>query len=66
MYYTTLHFRGYAIIVENYIYKLRLDPSRHFITMQDVIGYINQIEDGNDILSKTIREANEKKAASDF
>jgi hypothetical protein len=61
MHSTTLQYRGYDIIVENYIYKLKLDPSKSFLTFDDIANHINNIESGFDsLLDKIKKPPNEK------
>lgn len=43
-YSTLLYYRGYAIIVEGYIYKLAIDSSRSFLTMDDIKKRIDYLE----------------------
>ena len=44
MYSVTLHYKGYTICVENYIYKLQINPYQTFITMTDIKNHIDKIE----------------------
>lgn len=44
MYYCILHYKGYEIIVENYIYKLAINRAVSFLTMDDVKKEIDRIE----------------------
>jgi len=39
-----LFYRGYCIIVENFIYKLQLNPWKTFLTMDDIKKEIENIE----------------------
>ena len=62
MYFAILHFRGYTIIVENYIYKLQVNPSRKFLTMKDIMNEIDNIEKGfNSVMDKLKTEPNDPK-----
>lgn len=43
-YTTILHYKGYAIIVENWIYRLATNPYRRFLSMNDMKSEIDKIE----------------------
>ena len=39
-----MHYGGYTIIVENYLYMLYLDRTKKYLTFQDIINVIDRIE----------------------
>ena len=53
MYSVILHYKGYTICVENYIYKLKISPYQHFLTMTDIKNHIDKIENNfNQIMNR--------------
>ena len=59
-----LHFKGYAIIVEDYIYKLQINPTKTFLTMTDIINHINTIERNfNNVVGPLKMPPNEEKTS---
>lgn len=40
-----LYYKGYTVIVENYIYKLALVPNKWFLSFRDIIKEIDRIEE---------------------
>lgn len=44
MYSTLLYHRGVCIVVENYLYRIKLYPVKTFVSMQDCVNEINKIE----------------------
>lgn len=56
-----LHYKGYAIIVENYIYKLDINRTKSFLTMKEIMNHIDRIETGfDDVIRKLKPEPNGK------
>lgn len=43
MYSVILHYRGYTIIVENYMYSIALNPMNKFISMDDAKKEVDKI-----------------------
>jgi len=39
-----LHYGGYTIIVENYLYMLSLDRTKKYLTLKDIMNVIDRIE----------------------
>jgi hypothetical protein len=44
MHSTTLRYKGYAIIVEDYIYMLEINRTQRYLTMQDIMNRIDELE----------------------
>jgi hypothetical protein len=38
-----LSYQGYTIVVENYLYKLAIDPTHKYLTMDDVKNVIDRM-----------------------
>jgi hypothetical protein len=56
-----LPYKGYTIVVENYIYKLAIDPTKTFITLDDMMGHIDNMENRfENVMSKLKKSPNEK------
>ena len=54
-----LHYKGYTVIVENYLYKLKISPFNKYLTFQDIKNVIDGIEDERfNQENKTVNENN--------
>lgn len=52
MYSVILHYKGYVVCVENYIYKLKINPTQSFVTMTDIKNHIDKIENNENIVNR--------------
>ena len=43
MYSVILHYRGYTIIVDNYLYSLQLNPFSKFLSMDEVKSEVDKM-----------------------
>lgn len=52
-----MSYKGYAVIVEGYLYKLKVNPYKSYMTFQDIKNVIDGIEESE--LIKQYKTTNE-------
>lgn len=43
-----LHYKGYTITVENYLYRIKLQPGNVYLTFSDAMKAVDRIDDATE------------------
>jgi hypothetical protein len=53
-YSTLLHYKGFTIVVENWIYRLAVNPLKKFLSMNEIKAEVDRIEKNFQTTMKSI------------
>lgn len=59
-----LYYKKYCIVCENYIYRLHINPTRHYLTMKDIMNEIDNLEKIQNNFSGIINRIGENRCNS--